>query len=899
MELREYQQRSLNLLYQWWLDHPGYQQAPICTLPTGCHSRDTRVVMLDGTTKAVQDIQVGDVLLGPDSTPRHVLHTVSGREPMYRITPLRGSEPFVVNENHVLSLMQTSEGKGFDCSTVSGRLDAITVREYLEKSKNWKHLRKLHRANVVEFAERIAPPFDAWALGALLGDGSIIDGIKFTNPDVEILDAMASVMQAHGLSVGKGTYCRTVNIKCWHVSFVDKIANRSTENRVAGILREIGILGCRADDKFVPDCYKLGSVAVRCAVLSGLLDTDGHLTRNCCYDFISKSRRLSEDVVFIARSLGLTACVNKCEKRCQTGGGGTYWRVCLSGDMSMLSLRCSRKRAPPRKQKKNNLVSGFSVEPVGIGEFFGFTLDGDHLYMTDDFVVHHNSGKSVVIAELCRLLFDTWPEHHPRTVVLVPSKELAEQNAAKLVAMMPSHIKVGYYSASLGRKQPNADVIVATIGSIYKAAHTLGNIKCVVIDECHGVNPDGNEIGRYRQFLTDLAKLCQFRVVGYTATPFRGNGVWLTDGDDPLFTGVAVTITMQELLNENYLSPLVRPIDAVKTQIDTTGIKTTSGDYNLHDLELRVQDYIPALAAEAVTLAADRRKWISFCATVVNAHQLSAELRRHGVVSAVVTGDTPKADREELIAQFRQGHIRCLITVLALATGFDVPDVDCILWCRPTQSPVLYVQGCGRGMRIADGKTDCLWLDFSDTTERLGPVDMIRGRKRSKRTVEDTQAPTKVCDQCGERAPAAAPVCPTCGYEFPQREQEVRQASNAAIMASQIAPKINTYPVDRVDYAVHRKPGSPDSLRVDYYSGFRKVCSEWVCLEHGGFAGAKAANWMQRRIHDMTGTPPSTAQGLHEFATLVGLLEPERITINETGKFPEIIKHHWESHESA
>ncbi len=93
------------------------------------------------------------------------------------------------------------------------------------------------------------------------------------------------------------------------------------------------------------------------------------------------------------------------------------------------------------------------------------------------------SGKSVVIAELARLLFDTYPEAHPRTVVLVPSKELAEQNAEKLRARIPSHLSVGYYSASLGRKVPDADVIVATIGSIYRDAHLLGNIMCVVIDE--------------------------------------------------------------------------------------------------------------------------------------------------------------------------------------------------------------------------------------------------------------------------------------------------------------------------------------------------------------------------------------------------------------------------------
>lgn len=506
------------------------------------------------------------------------------------------------------------------------------------------------------------------------------------------------------------------------------------------------------------------------------------------------------------------------------------------------------------------------------------------------------AGKSVVIAELCRLLFDTWPEHHPRTVVLVPSKELAEQNAAKLVAMLPSHISVGYYSAALGRKQAMADVIVATIGSIYKDAHLLGNIRCVVIDECHLVSTDSKETGRYRKFLTDLAKLCQYRVVGYTATPFRGNGIWLTDGDDPLFTGMAVTVPVQELLNAGHLAPLVRPMDAVKTQIDTSGIKTTSGDYNLHDLADRVDDYLEPIAAEACLLAADRKKWIAFCPTVANARQLAAILQNgHGIAASVVTGDTPKAEREHLIAEFRAGRIRCLITVLALATGFDVPDVDCILWLRPTQSPVLYVQGAGRGLRIADGKTDCLWLDFSDTTERLGPVDTIKGRKRSKKSDKEGAAPFKVCDQCGERAPAAAPVCPCCGYEFPAKEQEVRNASNAAIMASQVMPKIITYPVDSVSYSIHSKPGSPDSLRVDYHSGLRRVCSEWVCLEHGGFAGEKARAWWARRNPEgYEYRPGSAVQAMEWIDSGFELQSPAAIIVNETGKYPELVRHLWE-----
>ena len=180
--------------------------------------------------------------------------------------------------------------------------------------------------------------------------------------------------------------------------------------------------------------------------------------------------------------------------------------------------------------------------------------------------------------------------------------------------ILPSHIRVGYYSASLGRKQPDADVIVATIGSIAKNAHLLGNIRCVVIDEAHLVNPDG--AGQYRQFLNDLARYCVFRVVGFTATPFRGNGVWLTDGDEPLFTGIAHETPVSELLHAGYLSPLIRPIDAIQSRIDTSGISTSNGDYNISQLSDRVSDYLPAAADEACTLAADRNKWIAFLPTV-------------------------------------------------------------------------------------------------------------------------------------------------------------------------------------------------------------------------------------------------------------------------------------------
>ena len=510
-------------------------------------------------------------------------------------------------------------------------------------------------------------------------------------------------------------------------------------------------------------------------------------------------------------------------------------------------------------------------------------------------VLPTGAGKSLVIAELTRLLWDTWPESEPRTVVLVPSKELAEQNADKLARMMPAHRSVGVYSASMGRRDAHADVIVATIGSIYRNAHLLGNIRCVLIDEAHLVNPDGT--GRYRQFVEELGRYCELCIAGLTATPFRGNGVWLTDGDDPLFHGIACEVRPSELLDKGHLAPLVRPVDVLGASIDTSGISTASGDYKLDDLSDRVEQYLPAVADDVMRIAADRRKWIAFTPTVSNAQTLALLMRGHGVAVEVVTGDTDKRERERHIADFRAGRLRCLVTVLALATGFDVPDVDCIIWCRPTQSPVLYVQGAGRGMRPAEGKTDCLWIDYSDTTERLGPVDAIRGRKKRKGPV-DPQAPYCVCENCGAHVrPASALVCPECGHQLREEEpQHARQASDAAILSHQLRQKITTYPVTDVRYGRHQKSGAPDSLRVDYYSGLRRVASEWVCLSHGGFAGAKAMQWWARRApRDFA--PGGTDQAMEWISTGYQLARPAAVTVNESGKWPEIVRFEWSTNE--
>lgn len=511
-------------------------------------------------------------------------------------------------------------------------------------------------------------------------------------------------------------------------------------------------------------------------------------------------------------------------------------------------------------------------------------------------VLPTGAGKSLVIADLCKKLFSTWADQNPRTLVIVPSKELAQQNGEKLRSILPKDISLGYHSASLNKAELETDVIVSTIGSIYKKAHLFGNIKCVLIDECHLVK--NKTAGRYRQFLSDLERYCNFAVAGYTATPFDGKGVWLTSGDDPFFHGIAHETSMKTLIEENFLSPLVLPINTLVTQINTSQIKKSGGDFNVRDLADKTDEYLQSIVDESMRVAADRKKWIAFTPTVKNANDLSELYKARGLSSVVVCGSTPMADRAQHIDDFKAGKIRCLVTVLALAIGFDVPDVDCIIWARSTTSPVLFVQGAGRGLRIAPGKTNCLWLDFTDTTDRLGAIDSIRGRKKNKK-IEDIGAPCIICGNCGARVvPASTVTCPECGHTM----REDNEASEAEISNAAILSCNEIYDVDKVLYSHHVTKAGIPAMKVTYVAGLRRF-SEWVNIEHPK-AQYHALKWWNERTQYLIDQDNISDDILREmrFESVRdgGVVEalkvsdrlqiPSVIVVDNSGQYPKIVK---------
>lgn len=496
------------------------------------------------------------------------------------------------------------------------------------------------------------------------------------------------------------------------------------------------------------------------------------------------------------------------------------------------------------------------------------------------------AGKSIVIAETIRQAL-AYPG--TRVLMCVASRELCRQNAEKLLRIWPD-APVGIYSAGLKSKQLGYQILYATIGSIHKRWHELGHLDLILIDECHNVS--AKDQGMYRDLIRNLLTVCpRLRVIGWTGTAFHGNGVWLHDAEDPLFTDIATRVTMRELLDQGYLAPLRVP--KTETRLSAEGVDMRGGDFVISQLASAIdkQELVEACADELVKIGADRKRWFCFGATVEHCHHISEALTARGIPNAVVSANTPHTERDASLAMLRNGQLRAIVNVATMTTGIDVPELDLIALMRNTRSPVLLTQIAGRGMRIAPGKTDCLFVDFTDTLMSLGPVDLIKGRARKPGGSGET--PYKLCNECGARNATSARECIQCGtaFEIIEKPRHGDRISTAPALSDDIKPIIERIDVSSVSYAYHQgRDGKLPTLRVDYYGPLMKIASEWICLEHQGYPRTKAVTWWVQRA---PGTPVPTTIDEAETRAPAELRIPSAVIVNFQPKYPEVVNYEW------
>ena len=483
-------------------------------------------------------------------------------------------------------------------------------------------------------------------------------------------------------------------------------------------------------------------------------------------------------------------------------------------------------------------------------------------------------GKAILLAEIIRSAIEGWPD--TRIVMATHVRELVAQNFAELLTLWPQ-APAGINSAGLRQRDTSAQVLFCGIQSVYKKAFDIQRCDLLLIDEAHLVPDDGTTM--YRKFINDLRVINpQMKVIGLTATPYRMSHGMLHTGKNRLFDGIAYEYDLLTAVQEGYLSPLVSK--HMESEFDLTGVGSR-GDFIPSQLEAAVnQDPITkAAVAEMVRYGQDRRMWLVFASGVKHAEAVAVEIANHGITVEVVVGDTPSAERDSIIKAYRAGEIRCLVSVGVLTTGFNVPGVDLIGMMRATKSTGLYVQMAGRGTRLADGKSNCLVLDFAGNVSRHGPVDRVRGKKVAGETDGEGDAPVKTCPVCQSICFAGLRECPDCGYIFPPPKPKIeRSATTEAIMSDGEPQWVK---VDRVFYARHEKEGKPPTLRVEYACGLR-THREWIGLEGNG--RRRAVAWWNRR----TTTPvPNTVD--EALASVQVLPWPSEIAVRPSGRYTEIV----------
>lgn len=505
-------------------------------------------------------------------------------------------------------------------------------------------------------------------------------------------------------------------------------------------------------------------------------------------------------------------------------------------------------------------------------------------------VLPTGAGKTIVISSIVAEAVRNWGG---RVLVLAHVKELLEQSAEKIRAFAPD-LDVGVYSAGLGRRQTENQVIVAGVQSVYNKAAKIHGFDLVLIDEAHMIPPDGE--GMYQKLLGDLKKIRpHVRLIGLTATPYRLSSGEIC-GPDCLLNEIAFEVGVRELIAQGYLSKLV---SKSVIDVDTSKLHVRAGEFVADEAAALMAEVVSPACQEIVERTRERRSVITFCQSVEHATQVRDELRAldPGQRAELITGETAAGDRSSVLAAFKAGEIKYLTNVNVLTTGFDAPGVDCVAMLRPTLSAGLYYQSVGRGFRLAPGKSDCLVLDFAGNIKRHGPVDLIKSKPNRGPKSDDKraggEAPTKTCDRCEAVIAAGFSACPHCGYEFPETGvKHSAQAEAAAILSGDIVDRICQ--VRDVRYLKHFKRSDPDApltMRVIYKISLFEEVSEWVCIEHprSGFAHSKARSWWLKRSNDPI--PPTVDRAI-DVAAGGGLATPIEITVREVSgeKFPQILE---------
>lgn len=688
---------------------------------TGCHAKGQGILMYNGSIKLVEDIVVGDQLMGLDSKPRNVLELCRGMDDVYEIIPTKGKS-FIVNGEHILSLQRTRKRK---IDNKAGNIIDISVSNWLKWNKTDKHIHKLFRVGA-QFNNYSLLPLDPYLLGLLLGDGHIGNNVSITTADSEIIQVIYEYGKKLDLNIRKSK--DQINNKANSYYFTlpkhligRKINGSRRTNILLNICEKLGLRYKTSEYKFIPEIYKIASFNMRLEILAGLMDTDGSYTKGG-FDYISKSKMLADDVVFIARSVGLAAYIAPCHKYDQNGNGGLYYRVSISGNIDIIPCRIKRKKASIRKQIKNVLRTGFKVIDLKKKEnYYGFILDGDRRYLLDDFTVTHNSGKTLALSLLIG-------KTNIRTLVCVISLDLLYQTKKDIEDALGEEIGMVGDGICIIKKitvgtpwtimrafdkdykpfDSEESVVKEHLDDLTKAKikEMVENVQMLIVDE-------GQYLGGVSiQTIAKSAKEARYRLA-FSGTPWRmgADSVLIEASTGPQL----IDITATELIERNILVPPkiyffdVPELDGYK--MENHDKKTYSSVYEGYIVHNKVRNDMIVKSAEG--LFNKGRKILILVKRKAHGLKLLKMLPAH-IKSYFLCGDANSDERSAVKQLINMDGLDIIVASSIYDQGIDIGKLDALILCGSGKSSGRALQRLGRVIRGYPGKKDAIVVDFID-----------------------------------------------------------------------------------------------------------------------------------------------------------------------------------------
>jgi len=665
MKLRPYQEQCHQAIEE---AGPGKWLISLATGLGKCFQKGTKILMFDGSIKNVENIKRNDCLMGFDNKPKTVTKTTTGYEKMYAVSRPKHKD-YIVNESHILSLQFTglkdkkvTDNKGNKYN--SHDYINIDIKNYIETTNHFKHVAKGY-CQKINFPEKEII-IDPYFLGLWLGDGNSHQ-LLITTPDVEIIEYLSSFAKDNGYELSKHEDKRSKADGYLLRNFKKKdfIRNYFKENFFY--------------NKHIPFEYSRNSEYNRLQILAGLLDSDGYLHSNdhSTFEFSNKDKKITEEVAFISRSLGLTVTERtKYNKKYDRN----YYYCRIFGDTTIIPTKIKRKQSQCNKNK-NNLRHGIKLKELGVEKYYGFTLlEEDKRFLLDDFTVVHNT-----------FIFSKLPRTG-KTLVLAHREELVLQVKDEF------DCPVGFEKAELHSN--GEEVISASVQSMINRLDKFHPryFDRIICDECHNFSAI--------TFSKVLDHFKPIQLLGFTATAFRADGQDLSKH----FDKVIFNRDLKWGIENGYSAPL--KCKRVNIGYDLSGIKKKAGDYTAKELESKV-NIEGANDAIAKIYNESEKPVIIFAVNIAHCESIQEKIPD----SVVVTGKTK--NRSEIIERVKNGEIDCLINCQVFTEGTNIPNLRTGIIARPTKSIVLYIQMVGRILRWLKDKPYATLVDCVGATRNL------------------------------------------------------------------------------------------------------------------------------------------------------------------------------------